>query len=177
MVSLEKKNSNKKPLWRIQTSLILPGMYLLYFILMLPMILKVLYRQKILTEGDFLTICVLRRTLEVFVRDRQRENWAWPWLTMAFWRFHSFKVWAHLDSTAEGDFCGGASLRLCAWVLSCSSRVWLCDPVDGNPPGSSVHGILQASILVAISFSRGSSRPRDRPLAFCRVLLLLLFSS
>ena len=31
-------------------------------------------------------------------------------------------------------------------------------------PGSSVHGILQARILewVAISFSRGSSQPRDR---------------
>ena len=35
----------------------------------------------------------------------------------------------------------------------------LCDPVDCSPPGSSVHGILQARILewVAISFSRGSS--------------------
>ena len=35
----------------------------------------------------------------------------------------------------------------------------LCDPVDWSPPGSSVHGILQARILewVAISFSRGSS--------------------
>ena len=33
----------------------------------------------------------------------------------------------------------------------------LCDPVDCSPPGSSVHGILQARILewVAISFSRG----------------------
>ena len=32
------------------------------------------------------------------------------------------------------------------------------------PPGSSVHGILQARVLewVAISFSRGSSQPRDR---------------
>ena len=40
----------------------------------------------------------------------------------------------------------------------------LCDPVDCSPPGSSVRGILQARILawVAISFSRGSSRPRDR---------------
>ena len=39
----------------------------------------------------------------------------------------------------------------------------LCDPVDYSPPGSSVHGILQARILewVAIPFSRGSSRPRD----------------
>ena len=35
--------------------------------------------------------------------------------------------------------------------------------VDCNPPSSSVHGILQARILewVAISFSRGSSQPRD----------------
>ena len=40
----------------------------------------------------------------------------------------------------------------------------LCDPVDCSPPGSSVHGILQARILewVAISFSKGSSRPRDQ---------------
>ena len=31
----------------------------------------------------------------------------------------------------------------------------LCDPIDGSPPGSSVHGILQARTLewVAISFS------------------------
>ena len=37
-------------------------------------------------------------------------------------------------------------------------------PVDCSPPSFSVHGILQARILerVAISFSRGSSRPRDR---------------
>ena len=37
------------------------------------------------------------------------------------------------------------------------SRVRLCDSVDCSPPGSSVHGILQARILewVAISFSRG----------------------
>ena len=45
--------------------------------------------------------------------------------------------------------------------LSC---VQLCDPMDCSLPGSSVHGILQARILewVAISFSRGSSRPRDQ---------------
>ena len=36
--------------------------------------------------------------------------------------------------------------------------------MDYSLPGSSVHGILQAKILewVAIPFSRGSSRPRDR---------------
>ena len=39
----------------------------------------------------------------------------------------------------------------------------LCDPMDYTPPGSSDHGILQARILewVAISFSRGSSQPKD----------------
>jgi len=40
----------------------------------------------------------------------------------------------------------------------------LCDPMDCSPPGSSVHGILQARILewVTISYSRGSSQPRDQ---------------
>ena len=44
------------------------------------------------------------------------------------------------------------------------SRVRFCDPVDCNLPDFSVHGILQARILewIAISFSRGSSQPRDR---------------
>ena len=45
--------------------------------------------------------------------------------------------------------------------LSC---VWLCKLMDCSPPGSSVHGILQARILewVAMPSSRGSSQPRDR---------------
>ena len=40
----------------------------------------------------------------------------------------------------------------------------LCDLVDSNPPGSSIHGIFQARILeqVATSYSRGSSQPRDQ---------------
>ena len=39
----------------------------------------------------------------------------------------------------------------------------LCDPVDYSTPGSSAHGIFQARMLkwVAISFSRGSSWPKD----------------
>ena len=39
----------------------------------------------------------------------------------------------------------------------------LCDPMDCSLPGSSVHGIFQARVLewVTISFSRGSSQPRD----------------
>ena len=49
------------------------------------------------------------------------------------------------------------------WWFSCSVVSDSCDPVDCSLPGSSAHGILQAKILqwVAISFSRGSSWPRD----------------
>ena len=46
---------------------------------------------------------------------------------------------------------------MCAcWLFN---HVWLCDSMDCSPPGSSIHGILQARILewVAILFSRGSS--------------------
>ena len=45
----------------------------------------------------------------------------------------------------------------------------LCDPMDCSLPGSSLHGILQARVQewVAISFSRGSSWPRDRTWVSC----------
>ena len=45
----------------------------------------------------------------------------------------------------------------------------ICNPVDCSPPGSSVHGFLQARLLewVAISFSRGSSRPRGQTQVSC----------
>ena len=54
------------------------------------------------------------------------------------------------------------------FTCSCSSVANSCltfwHPKDCSPPGSSVHGISQAGILewVAISFSRGSSSPRDQ---------------
>ena len=49
------------------------------------------------------------------------------------------------------------------------SHVWFCNPMDCSPPDSSVCGISQARILewVAISFFRGSSRPRDQNHVFC----------
>ena len=60
-------------------------------------------------------------------------------------------------------------LSVTPWCLT------LCNPMDCSPPGSSVLGILQARILewVAISFSRGSSRPRDQTLVSCIVILLV----
>ena len=49
-------------------------------------------------------------------------------------------------------------------VRSLSPVQLFVTPWNSSLPGSSLHGILQARVLewVAISFSRGSSRPRDR---------------
>ena len=49
---------------------------------------------------------------------------------------------------------------VCSVTWSCLT---LCNSMDCRPPGSSVHGILQARMpeWVAISFYRGTSQPRD----------------
>ena len=54
-------------------------------------------------------------------------------------------------------------------VLVAQSCPTLCTPMDCRLPGSSVHGISQARILElgGISFSRGSSWPRDRTCFSC----------
>ena len=52
---------------------------------------------------------------------------------------------------------------MCVYSIAQSCPT-LCNPMDCSPPGSSVPGIFQARIreCIAISFSRGASRPRDR---------------
>ena len=61
----------------------------------------------------------------------------------------------HLPSTSSS---------LCLIAQLCSS---LCDPLDCSPPGSSVHGILQARILewVTISSSRDLPDPEIEPVS------------
>ena len=55
----------------------------------------------------------------------------------------------HLASTPLYTATAAAAAKL---LQSCPT---LCDPIDGNPPGSAVPGILQARTLewAAISFS------------------------
>ena len=57
----------------------------------------------------------------------------------------------------------------CMHVLAVQSYPTLCNPMDSNLPGFSVDGIFQAGLLawIAISFSRGSSQPRDRTWVSC----------
>ena len=54
-------------------------------------------------------------------------------------------------------------------VLVTQLCLTLCNRMDCFPPGSSVHGVLQARILewAAIPFPRGSSRLRDRTQVSC----------
>ena len=55
---------------------------------------------------------------------------------------------------------------VCVCVQLCPT---LCVLMNGGPPDSSVHGILQARIveLVAISCSRASFQPRDQICVCC----------
>ena len=60
-------------------------------------------------------------------------------------------------------------------VLVTELCLTLCSPMDCSPPGSSVHGILQAELLecVAIPFSRGSSWLRDWTWVSCHCRQIL----
>ena len=76
-------------------------------------------------------------------------------------KISSFAVmWMDLESVIQSEANHknkyGMHVKL---IQSCPS---VCDPVDCSPPGSSVHGILQARILewVTMPLSRGSSWPR-----------------
>ena len=72
-----------------------------------------------------------------------------------------------------GTLCPSLKIRALTKVKSESEVAQSCptlwDPMDCSLSGSSVHGIFQARVLerIAISFSRGSSRPRDQIWVFC----------
>ena len=77
---------------------------------------------------------------------------------------HHRVFWTKSQLGSEGFFYpiqpwAGSIPCVCVCVCVSCSVVSFCDPVDYSLPGSSVHGLLQATILewVAIPFSRGSS--------------------
>ena len=71
-----------------------------------------------------------------------------------------FNLWA----IREAQFQVYSKVNQLYICMKVKSSLTLCNPMDCSPPGSSVHGIFQTRVLecVAISFSRGSSQPRDR---------------
>ena len=83
-----------------------------------------------------------------------------------FW-FHVDVTWcSYVDVPMGWDTAETLSTSftmICHQVKSLSHVRLFATPMDCSPPGSSIHGIFQARVLewVAISFSRGSSWPRD----------------
>ena len=95
-----------------------------------------------------------------------------PWISKARTQVdcHFFLKGIFLTQGSNLRFLLGRQI-LCLWAtweaplkVKVKSCLTLCDPMDYNPPGSSIHAILQARVLewVAISFSEGSSWPRDQ---------------
>ena len=85
------------------------------------------------------------------------------WCQIPRYKHQAPLVFFHSKQCTECLHPGHCSRYWCSVVLT------LCDPLDCNLPGSSVHGILQARILerVAISFFRGSSQLRDQTHISC----------
>ena len=100
-----------------------------------------------LTSWGRLTMCTRTsvRTMQTYV---------------CYWTLIFTSSQSHREATAPPFTC------LRAQSLS---GVRLCDPVDCSLPVFSVHGIFQAGMLEvgAISFSRGSSQPRDQTRVSC----------
>ena len=90
-----------------------------------------------------------------------------PWVEKILWR----RKWQPTPVYLPGKSHGQRSLAGCSpWGHKDSHTTeWLHFHLDYGPPGSSVHGIFPARILVwvAISCSRGSSQPRDQTCVSC----------
>ena len=102
-------------------------------------------------------------------RSRCQPGWFWWEVSSRLVNSRLLAVSSHgLSSVgAERDLRWTPSYQirsLILWPHAACSVVSLCDPTDCSLPGSSVHGIFQARIMewVAISYSKGSSRSRDR---------------
>ena len=86
------------------------------------------------------------------------ELWCWRRLFRVPWTARRF------NHSILKEISPGCSLESESESEVAQSCLTLCDPMDCRPPGSSVHGILQARILewVARPSSRGSFPPRNQ---------------
>ena len=90
----------------------------------------------------------------------------WEWVAMSFSRVSSQpRNRSQVPRIAGGFF---TSIYCCCCLVAKSCQT-LCNPMNCSLPGFSVHGILQPRILewVDVSFSRGSSQPRDQTHVSC----------
>ena len=128
----------------------------------------------------FSFFCLYFPWSEAWIQDPDREpaSMVTPMLSSS-WRHpapqNSLTFWACLPflsaKTSRGSIINTWVLLWCFGCVHAQSHLTLCNPMNCSPPGSSVHGILQARILewVAMPSSRGSSRPGDRTYISCIV--------
>ena len=94
------------------------------------------------------------------------------WLIVLFNLFWGQRSSGELCMGAvSGEAVCSAKKVLCQCLGVCWKCSFLscCDPMDCSLPISSVHGIFHVRMLewIAVPFSRGSSRPRDRTQVSC----------
>ena len=87
------------------------------------------------------------------------QMWAFWWINSD--AYNGGQKYSYLSTVVCSRICASHIPFPCANLFQ--SCLTLCHAVDYSPPGSSVHGLLQARILgwVAMPPSRGSSWPRD----------------
>ena len=121
-----------------------------------------------INNRDYWRLWWMQRNTSIF---RKGDNW-YPGTT---WTDHYFYYFCPLDiklklrrvvqihNTWQYPGPSQSTGKLYLWVLVTQLCPTVCDPMDCFPPGSFIHGILQARILewAAIPFSEGSSWPRD----------------
>ena len=106
--------------------------------------------------------------------QRVGHNWATSLtsLTHGWYRISHRPLWEGLSELIVLPSHRISDLESEVKVLVAQSCPTLHDPMDYSPPGSFVHGILQARILewVAIPFSRESPQPRNWTWVSCNAV-------
>ena len=86
------------------------------------------------------------------------------------WKILIYAFFSHVSPLPKNALCpfSTTSLGLPLMHFVAQSCLTLCNPMNCSPSGSSVHGTSQERVLewVAMSFSRGSSQPRDQTQVF-----------
>ena len=105
--------------------------------------------------------------LELIYLPIEENIYTGRWSKMMMAKLIRKCVFTHLVAVLQEEIknsCVCVCVCVRPHVLVTQSCLTLCHSVDYSPPGSSVHGILQARILewIPIPFSRGSSQLRDR---------------
>ena len=91
---------------------------------------------------EFTQICIWIRILSLSLDMTGRSG-------SCRWLMSGSTCSYHLQSS-----CQGLEPSAAAAAKSLQSCPTLCDPIDGSPPGSSIHGIFQARVLEWGAFSR-----------------------